>query len=517
MVKIVWLKEEPLPMDTMSLWQAISKRYTSYHELSEDLEVDVAIIGGGITGITAAKELIQSGKKVAILEADKIGGVSTSSSTGNLYIPVQPFYQNIYSKFDLETAKKIAHSRKFAIDYIEANIIEKNIQCCFKRRPWYGYTCKNPRVALEKEVDLFQKMEIPIEYTDSLPLPFKFKKAVVMPNQARFNPLQYVISMAEDLSKKGCFIFENTRVIEMQEKDVCILKTSTSKITAKKVFMATHTPLGVNLTQMFTAPYRSYVVAVRIEGNNYPEGHFWDLDRPPHASCTHAISGEQPELLMVAGSHHKTGQGSNMRLHYNDLENFLRKHSSVTEVAYQWSAQHYQSADNVPYIGLAHRFAKHTYMATGYWADGLVYGTLGGLIISGVILEKNHPFKSLYQSERFKPFASSKFLTRENFNVICQYVKDYPDLKKSAFSEVKVGEGKIIEKDQEKYAVSRDENNQLHVVSAVCTHMKCIVNWNNAEKTWDCPCHGSRFTSQGKVIEGPAKTDLEDKNSKKFY
>lgn len=497
-------------METTSLWQRISNRPADYPTLTNNLEVDVAIIGGGITGITAAAELIAHRKKVVILEADKIGGVTTGSSTGNLYIAVQPFYQGIYSKFDLKTAKAIAQSRKLAIDYIETNIREKQIKCHFSRRPWYAYTCKDPRISLNKEVELFEKMEVPVEYTNELPLPIKFKKAIVMENQARFNPLQYVISMADDLAKQGCLIFENTRVTDFEEKDFCTVKTETATVTAKKVLFATHTPIGINPTQIFTAPYRSYVVAVRLKMNNYPEGHFWDLDRPPHATCTHAEASNEPTLLMVAGSHHKTGQGKHMDLHFHDLENFLHDHFPVSEIAYRWSAQHYQAADDVPYIGLANRFSKHTYIATGYFADGLVYGTVAGIIVSDLILNRDNPLSDVYRSTRFKPFASLPFLAKENTNMFLQYMKDYP-LFSNKYDDLKIGEGKVVEINREKCGVSRDEDNQLHIVSAVCTHMKCIVNWNDAEKTWDCPCHGSRFKQDGTVIEGPAILNLENK------
>lgn len=498
-------------METTSLWESISTRSSHYPELSKDIEVDVAIIGGGMTGITAASHLIKAGKKIAILEASQMGGVTTGYSTGNLYIAVQPFYQNIVSKFDLEIAKSIGHSRQFAIDYIEKNVIEKNIQCNFSRRPWYGYTANHERISLDKEVELFKKMEIPIEYVSELPLAFKFTKAVSMPNQARFNPLQYVISMADNLAKQGCLIFENTRVTYVDEKDFCVLNTANGKVTAKKVFMATHTPIGINLKQMFTAPYRSYVVSVRLKDNLYPEGHFWDLDRPPHAICTHAESNNAPELLMVAGSHHKVGQSKDTLAHYKELEKFLRDHFAVAEVAYQWSAQHYQSADNVPYIGLASPTAKHTYIATGYFADGLVYGTLAGIIVGDLILGNANPLTDTYKSNRFDPMASAPFITKENTNVFIQYLKDYPLFSSPNYDDIKSGEGKIVEINREKCGVSRDENNKLHIVSAVCTHMKCIVDWNNAEKTWDCPCHGSRFKQDGQVIEGPATSNLENK------
>lgn len=509
----ILLKDEN--MDTTSFWQAISHRTKKYPQLSENIEVDVAIIGGGITGITAAAHLIEQNKKVAILEAHEIGSGTTGFSTGNLYVPVQPFYQNIYSKFNFNTAKAVAQSRQFAIDFIEKNVLEKKINCHFSRRPWYAYTMKDTRISFAKEIELLKKMDLPIEYTTSLPFPFKFKKAAVLKNQARFNPLQYVISMADDLAKKGCLIYENTRVINFTEKKtICTLQTAQAKISAKKIFIATHTPIGINETQMFTAPYRSYVVAIKTKENIYPECHLWDVDHATHATCTHAVSSQHPELLMVAGSHHKTGQGQNMLSHFEELESFLREHFSIAKIAYRWSAQHYQAADDIPYIGLASRFAKHTYIATGYFADGLVYGTLAGLIVGDLILQKDNPLANIYRANRFKPFASLGFLIRENSNVFLQYLKDFPLLARKKFADIKAGEGKVVEIKREKCAVSRDEKNKLHVVSAVCTHMKCIVNWNNAEKTWDCPCHGSRFTQTGEVIEGPAKANLAQKNFK---
>jgi len=354
-------------------------------------------------------------------------------------------------------------------------------------------------------------MDIPIDYVDEMPLGFEFTKAVCMPNQARFNPLQYVISMAHDLARQGCLLFENTRVTNLVEKEYCVLETANAKVVAKQVFIATHTPIGINLTHFFTAPYRSYVVSMRLKDNIYPEGHFWDLDRPPHATCTHPMFTNDPELIMVAGSHHKVGQGNDTETHYKELETFLRNNFSVDQLPYRWSAQHYQSADNVPYIGLASRASKHTYIATGYFADGLVYGTLAGIIIGDLILENTNPLTKTYQSNRFDLMASAKFITKENANVLIQYFKDYPLFSSSDYHDIKVGEGKVVEIDKEKCGVSRDENNQLHIVSAVCTHMKCIVSWNTAERTWDCPCHGSRFTHCGKVIEGPATTNLEKK------
>ncbi|WP_419421028.1 FAD-dependent oxidoreductase [Legionella sp. D16C41] len=490
-----------------SLWVAISKRDKTYPALVKDIEVDVAIVGGGITAITAACQLVEAGKRVAILEAGQIGGVTTSYSTGNLYVAVQPFYQSIKKKFNLETARVVANSRQKAMDYVERNVVDKNIDCHFTRRPWYGYTNGQERVSLEKEVELLKRLDIAIDYTLEMPLAVPFKKAVMMPNQARFNPLQYVISMASYLNEKGCMIYENTPVINFEEKEVCYLYTKNAKITARKLILATHTPLGINHTHFYTAPYRSYVVAVRLKNNSCPEGHFWDFGEKSHIFSAHAYTTNNPELLMLSGSHHKTGQGEDTEKHYEELESYLKAYLPIQEIVFKWSAQHYQSADSIPYIGLASNTAKHTYMATGYFADGLTYGTLAGIDIADLILDRAVPYNDVYQANRKKFGASLGFLAKENINVAKQYSKDLPIFSETDFDSIKEGDGKIVEIDKEKFAICRD-NDELHMVSAVCPHMKCIVNWNKAEKTWDCPCHGSRFTKKGKVIEGPAMTDL---------
>lgn len=498
----------------ISLWQSISKKHESYPALDHSIHADIAIIGGGITGITCALHLVYAGKKVIVIDANEIGGMTTGASTGNLYVPVQPLYQNIIKKFNLETVKTISQARSFAIDYIEKNIIQKNIKCNYARRPWYGYCNNNKRLSiLENEYEAFQKIGLSVNYTKDLPIPVKFSKAIIMENQARLNPLQYVLDLAHDLKNKGCLLHSNTRAISVKEdSDGCHIITADGyKITSQDVVIATHTPLGVNLVQLFTAPYRSYVVAAKVKDNNYPEGHFWDFNQHHHSVCTHATTSKQPDLLLVAGSHHKTGQDPNMQLHFKDLGRYLIDHLNIKEFEFNWSAQHYHSADTIPYIGLANRFVKNTYMATGFFSDGLIYGTLGGLLVGDLILKRDNPWAHLFNSNRFTPKASAGFLLKENTNTFAQYYKDMPGPVEKP-EDVRIGQAKVIFYQNEKLAVYRDEK-KLHVVCAVCPHMKGIVNWNNAEKTWDCPCHGSRFMPDGKYLEGPAKFDLEKRET----
>lgn len=501
-------------MATTSLWEIISKKPKRYPKLEKNLQVDIVVIGGGITGVTAARELINAGKQVAVVDSYTMGGVTTGLSSGNLYVAVQPYYQEIVKKFNLATAKTIADSRQFAIDYIEKNVNTLVSDCNFSRRPWYIYTNDDERISfLEHEVHIFKQLGIPIDYTANLPLSFPFKNAAVVENQARFNPLQYVIDMASDLDKKGGWLFENTRIIDLNEKEgSCTLKTENGyQITANKAIIATHTPIGINATQFFTAPYRSYVVGILNQETGFPEGHFWDLDQPHHVICTHSFSKHEPEVLLVTGSHHKTGQDKDAELNFKQLKDFIKNNLGMKTFDYHWSAQHYHSADDIPYIGLASRKAEHTYLATGYFADGLVYGTVAGILLSDLILGKENNWFDVYNSLRFTPLASAGFVFKENGNNLLQYYKDFPKPSTTNFDEIKTGEGKVVEIDREKCCVYRDEEQKLHIVSAVCPHMKCIVDWNNAEKTWDCPCHGSRFTTEGKVIEGPAQTDLKKK------
>lgn len=496
-------------MDTNSLWKHITTESKSYPELTDTIEVDVAIVGGGITGITTALSLVAAGKKVALLESYRIGGGTTGFSTGNLYIPVQPYYQTILHKFDQETVKMIAHSRKNAIDFIENIVKDHHIPCDFTRRPMFFYANKKEEVDfLIKEVELLKECSIDIDYTETLPLALKFTKAAILKNQARFNPLQYTLSLAEYLQSNGCLIFENSRVMDIEEKNnACIFKTNKGKIIAKKGVIATHTPTGVNPIQFYTAAYRSYVVAVQLIEDIYPEINYWNLETPHYAMSTHSMSKEKTDLLVIAGSHHKTGQSNDAQSHYDELEKYLHKTFRVKDVKFRWSAQHYHSADSVPYIGLAHHY-HNIYEATGFFADGLVYGTISGILLADKILNNENACQEIYNTKRHKLFASLHFLIKENFNTFLQYMKDFPTFSKPDYKKTKRGQGRICMVKGEKCGVYRDDNEKLHIVSAVCTHMKCIVHWNSAEKTWDCPCHGSRFTYEGKVIEGPARTPL---------
>jgi glycine/D-amino acid oxidase-like deaminating enzyme/nitrite reductase/ring-hydroxylating ferredoxin subunit len=487
---------------------------TRYSRLDTDIVVDVAIIGGGITGITAAHLLKQAGRRVAVLEALSIGEGTTGVSTGNLYSPVEENYHFIQSKFDKETTSKIAASRATAVNLIEHFVTGYGIGCEYQRVPWYLFT-ENEKDAstIDKELKALNDAGLKAVSDTQLPSPFKAHAGIRLDNQAQFNPLKYVRGLAEHTNGPDSRIYEYTKVVEYKDGEdgnPCVLHTERGhRVTAQHVIMATHMPKGFMFVQTLLGPYREYALAVKLADNIDPKGIFWALDGKEHHSIRTYTSAEGKTHLLILGEPHKVGQMENNEECFKKLEVYVRERFNVAEVEYYWGGQHYKSADTLPYIG-RNDDDSNIFYATGFSTDGLTYGTLAAMIISDEIMGKKSEWSKLYDISRHNPGKAAKDFITENANVMMQYIKDLSPFNVDAkeFSEIKPGEGKTISLDGQKYAAYRDPQDNLHVVSAICTHLKCVVNWNSAEKSWDCPCHGSRFTVNGKVIEGPAIRDL---------
>lgn len=498
-------------MNKKSIWEAASPS-TPFSSLNSDIKVDVVIVGGGITGISAAYQLSKKGKKVAVVEAYKIGEGDTGSSTGNLYCTIgDPGLHKIESNFSEEKVREVLESRKAAVDFIENRVNEFQIDCDFKRVPWCLFAednvdeNKEELSFIDKEqetatkADLFFSSDIPIQLST---------KGIRLDHQAQFNPLKYVKELAKNIDSTFCTIYENTRATEIEEGDVCKVTTPHGIITADYVVMATHSPLGVYFVHTSLGPYREYAVAAKLNGEYPPPGIFWERKDNEHFSMR-IFDSPKGKVLMVLGEIHKTGQKENNEECYLNLENFLRQRFDVASVEYKWSAQQFKAADGIPYIGLS-AGNKKIYIATGFSADGLTYGTLAAMIISDQICEQENPWSKTYDASRITPIASAGNFLKENLNMAAELIKDkLKSADAKHFSQIAAGEGKIMEIDGDKCAASRDAEGNLSVVSAVCTHLGCIVHWNHAEATWDCPCHGSRFAKNGEVIEGPAIKPLE--------
>lgn len=500
-------------MNTKSIWAGVTGHAT-FTPLQNDLTVDVAIVGGGITGITAAYLLSKAGKRVAVLEAWDIARGSTGFSTGNLYAPVGEHLYKIEQSFNEETMRSVATSRSAAVDFIEQRVSEFNINCYFQRVPWYLFsTSEEGDATIEKEREAAIKCNLPVNHTIDASFPFPARKALRIDNQAQFNPLSYTQTLASSIQNQDCQIFERTKVTKIENGSPCIVHTDMGTITAQQVIMATHTPKGVYGVHTAMGPYREYALAVRLSPEaNYPGGGiYWEQLASEHYSIR-PYSDASGQYLLILGESHKVGQQEHTGEHFQKLEQALNARFPLSSIDFTWSAQNYKPADKLPFIG-PDGANSNVYIATGFAADGLTYGTLAAMIISDQILGKENPWSKLYDANRFTPIASAPEFIKENVNVAIEFIKDYiSGSEAEQFSDIKPGDGKIMELNSAKVAAYRDEENQLHIVSAICPHMKCIVHFNAAYRTWDCPCHGSRFTIDGEVIEGPSINGLTKKD-----
>ena len=491
--------------NTTSIWEGTTSEREAYKSLEGNIEADVAIIGGGITGLTAAMLLMDSGQKVAIVEARKIGHGVTGNSTGNLYSTVDEHLSHIKKKWNSDVMKTVVRSRAAAIDLIEQTIKQHSIDCNFGRQNFHFYS-----EDLNEEIEEFISEEFAAlseaglqpEIVNEVPLPFKTVKGLVSPGHAQFHPLKYILGIAKIIQDK-IQIFEHSPVLEIDEEKG-VLKTDKGNIKAGKIIMATHTPKGVYPVHMMLSPIREFGVAAEFDGE-CAEGIFWGMDQPKHSVRCFKNGGKN--YVMVIGEKFKTGQNDDTNASIARLQEYLTTRFPGAVIKYVWGGQAYRSADALPYIG---KHNENIFYATGFATDGLVYGTSAAMIITDLIAEKENPYADIYKAGRFTPIKSAAGVLKEGVDNFGEYMKDVPLSGKT--EDINPGEGKVFTIDGEKVAVYKDESGNICKISAVCTHMKCIVSWNSAERSWDCPCHGSRFDTNGNVIEGPAIIPLTHKN-----
>lgn len=474
--------------------------------LQEDIEADVAIVGAGITGVTTAMLLADSGLEVVVLEAGGVGLGTTGHSTGNLYATVDRRLHTIEDRWDRETMRAVAHSRAEAIDLIEQTVRRYGLDCDFARRPFCLFASESSRAAIEaieREHRAAIHADLNARLVDAIPLPYPVVRALVIENQAQFHPLNYVRSLARHVADDGCRICENTRVTAIDDERG-LIHTETATVQAHRIVLATHTPKGTYAVQTAMEVYREYGVAARLRGDACSEGIYWNT------STRHSIRGYRDgdaRYVIVIGGHHKVGREEHTEQCYEALEQHVRERFDVERFVYRWSAQNYRAADGLPYIGRSNG-ADRTYIATGFGADGLVYGTLAAVVIAEDLQARESRWSDLYDASRFTPIKSAKGFMRESVGVAKDFARGWLKRYPKAFEEVRAGEGQVLQIEGEHLAVFRDFDQRYVAVSPVCTHMGCIVHWNNAEKTWDCPCHGSRFSVEGAIIEGPALAPL---------
>lgn len=484
---------------TRPLWLA-TRRTPRFGPLPGDRTTEVVIVGAGITGITAALLLKRAGKKVILLEAQEVLSGETGRTTSHLTQILDHRYHHIAQRFGKDGARRVAASQGEAIDLIEKLVGELDIDCGFQRVPGHLYAeTEAQRAQLEQEAEAAREAGLDVSLTEELPLPFPVKLAMRLERQAQLHPVEYLLPLLEQVSGDGCEVFTHTRVRSFGDGSPCQVETDRGVIRADAVFLATHVPLNKVMLITKVAPYRTYAVASR-QTAGLPPGLYWDMYDPYHYTRTH----QTPEgtWLIIGGKDHRVGEEDEERA-FAELADYARERYGVTEVEHRWSGQIEEPADGLALLG-RNRLSRHTYVATGFSGTGITWGTLGAMIVSDLILGRENRFADLYEPARRVALRSPREYVSENLDYPLQLVKDrFERPEVAALAEIPLEEGRLVSVNGKTVAVYRDSAGELHAMSPVCTHLGCHVQWNGAEKSWDCPCHGGRFDARGQVLHGP--------------
>jgi len=493
-----------------SLWLDTSED-AGFPALDRQLSVDVAVLGGGIVGISTALLLKRAGMTVAVIEADRVGAGVTGNTTAKLSSLHGLTYARLSSRFGDDGARAHGEANQAGIEQIANWVEEEEIDCDFRRKPNYTYaTSRDSLGEIEEEVEAAQRAGLPASYTEETDLPYPVAGAIRFEDQAEFHPRRFLLALAGLIPGDGSHVFEHTRATGVSDGKPCRVETTGAPLIAENVVVATHFPIldrGLYFARIH--PERSYALGVRVNGAT-PQGMYISADRPTRSIRSHPV--QDGEILIVGGEGHKTGQGGDTRERYEALERFARESWDVESVEYQWASQDNESVDKVPYIGRLLPVSRRLYTATGFKKWGLAQGVASAMILEDLILGRENPWADLYDPSRMKPLASAKDLVKENANVATRFVGDRLTKRGGRdAADLQPGEGDIVHLDGEKVAAFRDEDGALHAVSTLCTHLGCQVNWNSGDRSWDCPCHGSRFSPDGEILAGPAVRPLERK------
>lgn len=499
---------------TVPYWISSIPQLKEYSALKGKLHVDVTIIGAGITGLSAALQLKLAGKRVAVVEQHQVGSGETGHTTAHLTEMMDAGYSTLQRDYGKESARQIAQAMQAANDQIARWVREFQIDCDFERVPGYLYvggsedTNRTQEISqLKSELKACQESGVIAHWVDHVPLPFQTQGGVRVEDQAQIHPLKYLKALAERIPGEGSFLFEKTPALKMEEGDPCRVFTPEGELFSDYLIIATHSPSHSRfLLPTKVAAYRTYALSARLRQEPTERALFWDTADPYHY-----IRSEK-EFWIIGGEDHKTGMKRDTEESFKALRGYVQSHFGIKKTLSRWSGQILESIDGLPFIGASPSTQK-SYVATGYSGNGVTFGSLSGILLSDLILKRANKWADLFKPSRVKPFVSIKAFVSENKDFPLCMMKDYI-LRTNisghdAIKSLKPGEGCVVSQKGLPVAVSRNLEDKLHSVSAVCPHMGCQVHWNTAEKSWDCPCHGSRFSSEGELLTGPALTGLK--------
>ncbi|HEV7781156.1 MAG TPA: FAD-dependent oxidoreductase [Chitinophagaceae bacterium] len=493
-----------------SLWQANMPDYKAEKATpAANQYFDVVIVGAGITGITTGLLLQKAGRSVMIAEAQNIGFGTTGGTTAHLNSFMETPFTTLIKNFGEENAVLVAKAARQALELIKKHVDEYSIDCGYKEVQGYIYAQNEEQIEELNELsEGFQKVGINVSASNTIPVKIPFQKAIGIPGQAQFHPTRYIYALAKEFEKLGGVLTINCRVTGVEENEVLEVSTSQGNFKAKNLIYATHIPPGVNLLHFRCAPYRSYVIAVKLKNEeDYPEGLAYDMDDPYRYFRTQEIDGQK--YLIAGGEDHKTAHEENTEGCFTRLETYVRKFYEIDSIAFRWSSQYYDPVDGLAYIGHLPGHQQNMFVATGYGGIGMTNSHIAAVLLTDLIVSGKNEFSHLFDPNRLKPVAGFSKFVKEAADVVGHLIGGiFSREKLESLVELAPGEAKVVVYEGHKLALYKDDEGHLHALHSACTHIKCTVSWNGAEKSWDCPCHGARFSCEGTMLNGPARKDL---------
>jgi glycine/D-amino acid oxidase-like deaminating enzyme/nitrite reductase/ring-hydroxylating ferredoxin subunit len=504
-------RTSPLPKaKSQSIWAATVKMPVC-RRLAQDLDTDVCVIGAGIAGLTTAYLLGKSGKRVVVLDDGPVSSGMTAVTTAHLSNAIDARFTNIESWHGENAARLTAQSHAAAIDRMEEIANELGIDCDFERVDGYLFLAPDDdeklleyelAAALRSGCDAELIPQAPLDSVNTGPC-LKFR------NQARVHIYKYLDGVARAIKKQGGKIFTNTHADSVQGGDDAQVKAGEFTVRARDIVVATNTPINDRFAlHTKQAPYMTYVIGARVRRGDVADALFWDTEEYYHYVRLQELEGDNEyDLLISGGEDHKSGQADDTDERHERLLSWTRERFPIGQVEFTWGGQYMETIDGLAFIGRNPMDDENVFVVTGDCGQGITHGTIAGMLLTDMILGRENPWEKLYDPSRKTAKAAATF-AKENLNVAARYAEWLTPGEVSSVNDIEKGCGAIMRRGLKKIAISRDETGRLTELSAVCPHLQCIVHWNNAEKTWDCPCHGSRFRADGEVINGPANANL---------